>query len=130
MTDPYDQSVTAYELLHATRGKDYAREAAAVAERIRRRRPDARTGSVFSEAAKAGDLAVSRVSRSWREGDQSVIEMLYTMATPHRTWSFTELHRMGLFTVEQQLEVYRAAGFTVEHETPGLTGRGLIVAVT
>ena len=236
MTDPYEQSVTAYELLHATRGKDYAREAAAVTERIRRRRPEARTvldvacgsglhlaafaaagwdvegvdlsepmlaaaaarvpgvelhaadmrtfrldrrfdavvclfsaigymtsahdlavavtnmaehllpggvlvvepwfepddwhdGSVFSEATKAGDLAVSRVSRSWREGDESLIEMLYAAATPDRTWSFTEVHRMGLFTVEQQLEVYRAAGLAVEHETPGLTGRGLIVAV-
>ena len=236
MTDPYEQSVTAYELLHATRGKDYAREAAAVTERIRRRRPEARTvldvacgsglhlaafaeagwdvegvdlsepmlaaaaarlpevalhaadmrtfrldrrfdavvclfsaigymrslddlavavanmgehlqpggvlvvepwfepdgwhdGAVFSEATKAGGLAVSRVSRSWREGDESVIEMLYAVATPERTSSFTELHRMGLFTVDQQLDVYRAAGFSVEHETPGLTGRGLILAV-
>ena len=236
MTDPYEQSVTAYELLHATRGKDYAREAAAVTERIRRRRPEATTvldvacgsglhlaafaaagwdvegvdlsepmlaaaaarvpgvglhaadmrtfrldrrfdavvcmfsaigymtsahdlavavtnmaehllpggvlvvepwfepddwhdGSVFSEATKAGDLAVSRVSRSWREGDESLIEMLYALATPDRSSSFTEVHRMGLFTVEQQLEVYRAAGLAVEHETPGLTGRGLIVAV-
>ena len=237
MTDPYEHSVTAYELLHATRGKDYAREAAAVTERIRRRRPEATTvldvacgsglhlaelagagwdvegvdlsdamlgaaaarlpevalhaadmrtfrlerrfdavvclfsaigymtsledlavavanmgehlvpggvlvvepwfepgdwhdSSVFSEAAKAGDMAVSRVSRSWREGHQSVIEMLYALATPDRTWSFTELHRMGLFTVEQQLEVYRAAGLPVEHERPGISGRGLFVAVS
>jgi dTDP-3-amino-3,6-dideoxy-alpha-D-glucopyranose N,N-dimethyltransferase len=43
MTDLYEHSVRAYELLHAARGKDYVREAAAVAERIRRRRPDART---------------------------------------------------------------------------------------
>jgi SAM-dependent methyltransferase len=238
MTDLYEHSVRAYELLHAARGKDYVREAAAVAERIRRRRPDARTlldvacgsglhlaaftesgwdiegtdlseamlaaarirlpavplhladmrtfrldrpfdavvclfsaigymttlddlgaavanmrdhlvpggvlvvepwfepaawhvGAVFSEAAKAeaGDLAVARVSRSWREGGESVIEMLYSVANPERTSSFTETHRMGLFTVEQQLAVYRAAGLAVEHESPGLTGRGLIVAV-
>ena len=238
MDDLYRQSVEAYELLHAARGKDYGREAAAVAERIRRRRPEARTvldvacgsglhlaafqdqgfevegvdlsdgmlaaararlpgvalhqgdmrtfrlgrrfdavvclfssigymttlddlaaaiatmgehllpggvlvvepwfepgawhdGSVFSEAAKAGDFAVARVSRSWREGDESLIEMLYSVARPDRAWSFTELHRMGLFTTEQQLEVYRAAGLIVEHEPrPGLTDRGLFVAVT
>ena len=235
MTDLYEHSVPAYELLHAARGKDYGREAAAVAERIRRRRPEARTlldvacgsglhlsafaesgwdvegtdlseamlaaararlpgvplhradmrtfrldrrfdavvclfsaigymttlddlgaavanmgdhlvpggvlvvepwfepsdwhdGSVFSEAAKAGDLAVARVSRSWREGDESVIEMLYALSTPDRAWSFAEMHRMGLFTVDQQVEVYRAAGLTVEHEAPGITGRGLLVA--
>ena len=237
MTDLYEHSVQAYELLHAARGKDYGREAAAVAERIRRRRPEARTlldvacgsglhlaalaesgwevegtdlseamlasargrlpgvplheadmrtfrldrrfdavvclfsaigymttlddlavavanmrdhlvpggvlvvepwfepsdwhdGSVSSEAAKEGDLAVARVNRSWREGDESVIEMLYAVARRERTWSFTEVHRMGLFTVDQQLDVYRAAGMTVEHEGPGLTGRGLVVAVS
>lgn len=236
MTDTYEHSVQAYELLHAARGKDYGREAAAVAERIRSRRPDATTlldvacgsglhlaafagsgwdvegtdlsdamlaaarprlpgvalhsadmrtfrldrrfdaavclfsaigymttledlasavanmrdhlvpggvlvvepwfqpadwhdGLVFSEAAKEGDLAVARVSRSWQEGDVSVIEMVYALATPARAWSFTEIHRMGLFTVDQQLEVYRAAGFSVEHEAPGLTGRGLLVAL-
>ena len=236
MDDLYEHSVAAYELLHAARGKEYAREAAAVAERIRRRRPEARAlldvacgsglhlaafreagfevegvdvssamldaardrlpgaalhhhdmrtfrlgrrfdavvclfsaigymttlddlaaavatmrdhlvaggvlvvepwfepddwhdGSVFSEAAKAEDFAVARVSRSWREGDESVIEMHYALATPDRTWSFIEPHRMGLFTTEQQLDVYRAAGLTVEHEDRGLTDRGLFVAV-
>ena len=236
MTGTYEHSVEAYELLHAARGKDYGREAAAVTERIRRRHPEAQSlldvacgsglhlaalaesgwevegtdlseamlaaagarlpgvplhladmrtfrlgrrfdavvclfsaigymtsledlaaavanmadhlvpggvlvvepwfepsdwhdGAVFSEAAKAGDLAVARVSRSWREGGKSVIEMLYALSTPDRAWSFAETHRMGLFTVEQQLGVYRAAGFSVEHERPGLTGRGLVVAV-
>ncbi|HWI02294.1 MAG TPA: class I SAM-dependent methyltransferase, partial [Acidimicrobiales bacterium] len=236
MDDPYRHSVEAYELLHAARGKDYRREAAAVVERVRRRRPEARTvldvacgsglhlaafqelgfeiegvdvsaamldvarsrlpgvalhqgdmgtfrlgqrfdavvclfssigymatlddlaaavvtmrehllpggvlvvepwfepddwhdGAVFSEAATAGDLAVSRVSRSWREDDQSLIEMRYALPRHDRTWSFTELHRMGLFTTEQQLGVYRAAGLTADHEPkPGLTDRGLFVA--
>ena len=35
---------------------------------------------------------------------------------------------MGLFTVDQQLDAYRRAGFAVEHEEPGLIGRGLFVA--
>ena len=86
-------------------------------------------GAVFAESAKTEGLAVARVSRSWREGDQSLIEMHYVMARSDRTWAFTELHRMGLFTTDQQLDVYRAAGFSVEHEHPGLTERGLFVAV-
>jgi dTDP-3-amino-3,6-dideoxy-alpha-D-glucopyranose N,N-dimethyltransferase len=235
MNDPYEHSVRPYELLHAARGKDHGREAAVVAERIRRRRPDARTlldvacgsglhlaafadagfdvegtdlseamlaaararvpgvalhradmrtfrldrrfdavvclfssigymtslddlatavanmrdhllpggvlvvepwfepsdwqdGTVHSEAANAGDLAVARASRSWREGDVSIMEMQYAVAQPETSHSFTEVHRMGLFTVDQQLEVYRAAGLSVEHESPGITGRGLFVA--
>ncbi|HEX2119981.1 MAG TPA: class I SAM-dependent methyltransferase [Acidimicrobiales bacterium] len=86
-------------------------------------------GAVFSESAKDGDLAVARVNRSWREGDQSLIEMHYVLATPGRTWAFRETHRMGLFATDQQLDVYRAGGFDVVHEAPGISGRGLFVAV-
>ena len=86
-------------------------------------------GTVSSESGKSGDLAVARVSRSWREGDDSLIEMHYALARPDRTWSFSEVHRMGLFTTDQQLDAFRAAGFDVDHESPGITGRGLFVAV-
>lgn len=87
-------------------------------------------GSVYSESAKAGDFAVARVSRSWREGHESLIEMHYALARPDRTWAFSEVHRMGLFTTEQQLDVFRATGFDVDHESPGITDRGLFVART
>ena len=236
MTDTYENSAAAYDLLHAARGKDYRREAAEVAARIRGHRPDARSildvacgtglhlggfaelgfdvegvelsagmiaaaqqrlpgvslhqgdmrtfrldrrfdavvclfsaigymsnlddlatavatmgdhlveggvlvvepwftpdqwhdGAVFAESATSGDFAAARVSRSWREGDESLIEMHYVLARPDRTWAFSEIHRMGLFSTDQQLEVYRAAGFAVAHEHPGPTGRGLVVAV-
>ncbi len=86
-------------------------------------------GSTHAESTTAGDLGIARVTRSWREGDQSLLEMRYAMASPERTWSFTEVHRMGLFTTEQQLTAFRAAGFDVEYEAPGLIGRGLFVAV-
>ena len=86
-------------------------------------------GAVFSESAKDADFAAARVSRSWREGDESVIEMHYVAALPDRTWAFREVHRMGLFTTDQQVDVFRAAGFDVEHERPGITDRGIFVAV-
>ena len=86
-------------------------------------------GAVFAEAAEAGGLAVARVSRSWREGDDSLIAMHYAMARSDRTWSFSEVHRMGLMTTAAQVEVYRDVGLVVEHEHPGLTDRGLFVAV-
>jgi predicted TPR repeat methyltransferase len=237
MDTPYRDSAAAYDVLHAARRKDYGREAATVAERVRRHRPEARSildvacgtglhlaalaahgfdlegvdlseemlavaarrvpdvplhqgdmrtfrlgrrfdavvclfsaigymttledlamavanlrdhlvpggvmvvepwfqpdnwhdGAVFGEGAQAGGLAVGRVSRSWREGGESLIEMRYVMARSDRVWDFTEIHRMGLFTTDEQLEVIGAAGLSVAHETPGLTDRGLFVAVT
>ena len=86
-------------------------------------------GAVFAESAEKGGLAVARVSRSWREKGVSVIEMRYAVATGDRTWSFTEIHRMGLFSTEEQLFVFRRAGLEVEHHSGGHTGRGLFVAV-
>ena len=86
-------------------------------------------GAVFAEGTEEGELAVARASRSWREGDVSVIEMHYALARPDRTWSCTESHRMGLFTTATQLQVFRDAGFVVEHENEGITNRGLFVAV-
>ncbi len=72
---------------------------------------------------------MARVSRSWREGDESLIEMHFALARRDRTWAFTEVHRMGLMTTAEHLEVYRDVGLVVEHEHPGLTDRGLFVAV-
>ena len=86
-------------------------------------------GAVFGEGAEEGDLAVARATRSWREGDESVSEMHYALARPDRTWSFTEIHRMGLYTTATQLEVLRDVGFEAEYEFPGLTDRGLFVAL-
>jgi len=85
--------------------------------------------TVYAESAQKGDLAVSRVCRSWRDKDVSLIEMRYAIGTPARTWSFAEVHRMGLFSTEEQLFVFRRAGLDVEHLPGGLTGRGLFVAV-
>jgi SAM-dependent methyltransferase len=86
-------------------------------------------GAVFAESAKTDGLAVARVSRSWREGDQSLIEMHYVLGTPERTWAFPETHRMGLFTTGQQLEVLQAAGFSAVHDPQGPSDRGVFVAV-
>ncbi len=87
-------------------------------------------GAVFAESAAKGDLAVARVSRSWRDEGVSLIEMRYAVGTPDGTWSFSEIHRMGLFSTEEQLFVFRRAGLEVEHHAGGLTGRGLFVAVS
>ncbi len=86
-------------------------------------------GTVFAESAESEGFVVARVSRSWCEGGDSLIEMHFVCGTPQRTWSFVEVHRMGLFTTDQQLELYRAAGLEVEHEPYGIINRGLFVAV-
>jgi hypothetical protein len=42
---------------------------------------------------------------------------------------FVERHELALFTVQEQLDAFRAAGLAVDHDPAGLIGRGLYTAV-
>ncbi|HEX2040468.1 MAG TPA: class I SAM-dependent methyltransferase, partial [Acidimicrobiales bacterium] len=88
-----------------------------------------RPGVVHADSAVGDGLAVSRVTRSTREADTTVVELRYSAATPERTWSFVEEHRLALFTAAQYEAAFRAAGLHVEHDPVGPIGRGLFVGV-
>ena len=84
---------------------------------------------VTAESAEDGDVAVARVSRAVQEGPLGVFEWRCSVATPERTWSFTEVHRLGLHELDAYLSACRAAGLVAEHRpfSPG-RGVGMIVA--
>jgi hypothetical protein len=56
-----------------------------------------------------------------------VINFHYLVATPEGVQHFTELHELGLYTKEEYLEAFRAAGLATTYETDGLIGRGMYV---
>lgn len=74
------------------------------------------------------ELKVARMNVSDRRGDISIVDFHYLVATLDGVEHFTELHELGLFTVEQHLAAFRAAGLAVEHDPEGPMGRGLYVA--
>ncbi len=51
----------------------------------------------------------------------------YLVATRSGVEHFTEHHEMGLFTDDEYLEGFRAAGLSVVHDKEGLMGRGLFI---
>jgi hypothetical protein len=53
--------------------------------------------------------------------------MHYLIGAPDGFLHFTEQHRMGLFTVEEQLAAFQAAGLETSHDPAGLIGRGLFI---
>ncbi len=70
---------------------------------------------------------IARASVAGREGDISILEFDYLVATPEGTRHFTERHEAALFTDEQYRQAFERAGLSVELDEEGLIGRGLYV---
>lgn len=88
-------------------------------------------GIVDADSANGDDMAVAKVTRTDldREGHVSVVELRYVVATADGITTFDELHHLGLFTDEEMAAALHDAGLAVHHEFPGITGRGLFLAL-
>jgi SAM-dependent methyltransferase len=72
---------------------------------------------------------VVRVGVSRREGSRSLVHFHYVHAGSGRIASADEHHQLGLFSRDDYLGAAKAAGLQPEWQDPGLTGRGLLIAV-
>jgi SAM-dependent methyltransferase len=72
-------------------------------------------------------LKIARMNGSGRRGDLSPLRFHYLVGTPEGVTHFTEEHTLGLFTHENYLTAFRAAGLDVSFDPDGLTGRGLYI---
>jgi SAM-dependent methyltransferase len=74
------------------------------------------------------ELKIARINTAERKGSLSAFEFEYLVGTPDGVEHFTERHELGLFTLEQYLGAFRAAGLDADHDPEGPMGRGLYVA--
>ena len=74
-------------------------------------------------------LKIARMGLSRSEGHVSILDMHHLVGTPEGMEYFVETLRASMFTVQQYIESFRAAGLDVEHDPEGLRGRSLYVAV-
>ena len=86
---------------------------------------DRHVGAVFVDEP---ELKIARVNIARREGNVSIVEFEFLVGTPDGIERFTERHELGLFTVEQYLEAFRAASLEADHDPEGPMGRGLYIA--
>ena len=75
------------------------------------------------------DLKIVRMNSSSVEGMLSIIEFHYLVGTPDGFSYFTERHETGLFTHDEYLDAFHAAGLSVAFEPKGFTGRGLYIGM-
>ncbi|HEV8352664.1 MAG TPA: class I SAM-dependent methyltransferase [bacterium] len=83
-------------------------------------------GAVFVDEPK---LKIARINTSERRDTLTTLEFHYLVGTPDQVVYFTEDHELGLFTHEQYLDAFRAAGLEPSHDAEGLMGRGLYYGV-
>lgn len=73
------------------------------------------------------DLKISRVSYSRQRGRISFIDFEYLIGTPKGIEHYSEVHELGLFTLEEYINAFGAAKLKISHDPEGLDGRGLYI---
>jgi SAM-dependent methyltransferase len=91
---------------------------------------DFKVGHVVLNTVDRPDFKVCRVGLSSREGDVSVLELRYLVATPAGIRAEEEVHRLTLISPEQMQAHFAAAGLQSQFDPVGLFGRGLFIART
>jgi SAM-dependent methyltransferase len=86
---------------------------------------DGHVGAVFVDEPKQ---KIARIDTPRRAGTLTIIDFHYLVGTVDGVLHFTERHETALYTVEQYLAAFDAAGLRAEHDPQGPMGRGLYVA--
>jgi hypothetical protein len=74
-------------------------------------------------------MKIARVTVARRQGDTSVLEMHHMVASQSGVERFLERHEVTLFTHEQYMSAFTAAGLVAVFDPEGLNGRGLYVGL-
>ncbi len=86
-------------------------------------------GQVNALYVNEPELKVARMSVARRDSNISILNFHYMVASRDGIRTFTEPHRLTLFTDDQYREAFRKARLFFEYEENGLTpGRGLYIA--
>ena len=86
-------------------------------------------GRVTTNFVDEPELKIAWMYTSDIDGRVSVFDINYLVGTPEGVDHLTERHEMGLFTEEEYLGAFEAAGVTAGRDAEGPFGRGLYVGV-
>lgn len=90
-----------------------------------------RVGSPYMETYDGEEVKIARLSVSRSDGDVSVIDFHYLIAEKDKgVKHFVDRHELGLFGVDETLEIMEDVGLQAQYLTEGLASRrGLYVGI-
>jgi len=87
-------------------------------------------GSIHMLTAETKDLKICRMNVSRQDGHLSILDFHYLVATAEGVQHYEEVHEIGLFTRDEMLKAFNAAGLMAEFEEKQFSDRGLYIAQT
>lgn len=86
------------------------------------------SGHTTATAVQSAGVAVCRMTHTEVEGRMSRLRFEYLIGRPTGIEHASEVHELGLFTTDELLGCFRAAGLRAERDPIGPSGRGLFTA--
>jgi len=86
-------------------------------------------GTVHATFVDQPELKIARLNISQVQGDLSVFDFHYLVATPQAVEHFTERHELRLYTHKQYRLAIEDAGLSIIHDPDGLSGRGIYLGL-
>ena len=86
------------------------------------------SGRTLASSAAANGLSVCRMGHTQVDGRISRIHFEYLIGRPTGIEHASEIHELGLFTNEEMLACFHAAGLSAAYDPAGLSNRGLYLA--
>lgn len=85
-------------------------------------------GHQSTRSGEARGVRVERIGTTEIDGRLCRLRFDYMLREGDRVRHTTEIHELGLFTVDETLRAFSAAGLTARHEAASDTNRGLYIA--
>jgi hypothetical protein len=85
-------------------------------------------GAMDTHAVEGDGLRVTRTRRAERDGPRCRLSFHDIIEGPDGTRQSTEVHELGLFTIDEMLAAFSAVELAVAYDPRGPIGRGVYVA--
>ena len=87
-------------------------------------------GRTSVNVAESPEVKVCRMVRTEVDGRLSRLYFEYLIGRSSGIEHASEIHELGVFSTDEMMQCFRAAGLDAEHDAKGPSGRGLFVART